>query len=108
MHLLKTNPSNANNLELTTVEIHSSVSYTILSHTWFPNPEDEVLHPDIIGGTAHLKLGFKKIQAALRQSRIDGYDFCWVDTCCIDKSSSAELSEAINSMWRWYEGAQKC
>ena len=32
----------------------------------------------------------------------------WVDTCCIDKRSSAELSEAVNSMYRWYEDAQVC
>ena len=32
----------------------------------------------------------------------------WVDTCCIDKRSSAELSEAINSMWKWYENAEYC
>ncbi|KAL5905981.1 hypothetical protein ACKVV1_010394 [Pyricularia oryzae] len=29
--------------------------------------------------------------------------YVWVDICCIDKTSSAELSEAINSMFRWYE-----
>ncbi|KAG8169133.1 hypothetical protein KVR01_001882 [Diaporthe batatas] len=32
----------------------------------------------------------------------------WVDTCCIDKSSSSELSEAINSMFAWYEEATFC
>lgn len=32
----------------------------------------------------------------------------WIDTCCIDKNSSAELSEAINSMYRWYENATVC
>ena len=32
----------------------------------------------------------------------------WIDTCCIDKSSSAELSEAINSMFRWYRNADVC
>jgi hypothetical protein len=32
----------------------------------------------------------------------------WIDTCCIDKSSSAELSEAINSMFKWYNDAEVC
>jgi hypothetical protein len=32
----------------------------------------------------------------------------WIDSCCIDKSSSAELSEAINSMFKWYENSQVC
>ncbi|KAI1132766.1 heterokaryon incompatibility protein-domain-containing protein [Nemania abortiva] len=36
------------------------------------------------------------------------YDYVWVDTCCIDKSSSAELTEAINSMYDWYAGSRKC
>ncbi|KAH8745626.1 hypothetical protein BGZ57DRAFT_946215 [Hyaloscypha finlandica] len=31
-----------------------------------------------------------------------------VDTCCIDKSNSTELSEAINSMFRWYRNAARC
>jgi hypothetical protein len=35
-------------------------------------------------------------------------EWCWVDTCCIDKSSSAELSEAINSMFKWYEQSIVC
>jgi hypothetical protein len=29
-------------------------------------------------------------------------------SCCIDKTSSAELSEAINSMFRWYKNAAVC
>ncbi|KAK4554900.1 hypothetical protein LTR86_008048 [Recurvomyces mirabilis] len=36
------------------------------------------------------------------------FDWCWIDTCCIDKKSSAELSEAINSMWQWYSNASLC
>lgn len=34
--------------------------------------------------------------------------FIWIDTCCIDKSSSAELSEAINSMWTWCQNGMVC
>ncbi|KAK4461563.1 HET domain-protein, partial [Cladorrhinum samala] len=32
----------------------------------------------------------------------------WVDTCCIDKTSSAELTEAINSMYMWYANSTVC
>ena len=32
----------------------------------------------------------------------------WIDTCCIDRSSSTELSEAINSMFGWYSRAEEC
>ena len=38
----------------------------------------------------------------------DGFDYIWIDTCCIDKTSSAELSEALNSMYRWYQEAEEC
>lgn len=41
-------------------------------------------------------------------ARSQGYQWIWIDTCCIDKSSSAELSEAINSMYCWYERAAVC
>ena len=34
--------------------------------------------------------------------------YFWIDTCCIDKSNSSELQEAINSMFRWYHNAAKC
>jgi hypothetical protein len=35
-------------------------------------------------------------------------DYAWIDTCCIDKTCSAELNEAINSMFKWYEQALMC
>ncbi|KAL2150905.1 hypothetical protein VTH82DRAFT_6003 [Thermothelomyces myriococcoides] len=54
------------------------------------------------------KAGFSKIDYACRQAIKDGYRYVWVDTCCIDKRSSAELSEAINSMFDWYQKAAVC
>ncbi|KAF6809138.1 het domain-containing protein [Colletotrichum sojae] len=54
------------------------------------------------------KKGLSKIQSACRQASRDGYTHIWVDTNCIDKSSSAELSEAINSMFAWYQEAALC
>ncbi|KAI5990178.1 hypothetical protein EDD15DRAFT_2136356, partial [Pisolithus albus] len=30
------------------------------------------------------------------------FQWAWSDTCCIDKDSSAELQEAIGSMFSWY------
>jgi hypothetical protein len=42
------------------------------------------------------------------QAAKDKLEFFWVDTCCIDKSSSTELSEAINSMFKWYQNAERC
>ena len=52
--------------------------------------------------------GFVKIKYACEQAIRDGYEYVWVDTCCINKDSSAELSEAINSMYRWYQSAAVC
>ncbi|KAH8695884.1 hypothetical protein GQ44DRAFT_744463 [Phaeosphaeriaceae sp. PMI808] len=42
------------------------------------------------------------------QAKKDGLEYFWVDSCCVDKTSSAELSDAINSMFRWYQNAAKC
>ena len=52
--------------------------------------------------------GYSKIIHAAEEARGQGCDYIWVDTCCIDKSSSAELQEAINSMYRWYRDAEVC
>ncbi|KAM5546187.1 hypothetical protein V8D89_000313 [Ganoderma adspersum] len=49
-----------------------------------------------------------KIGEACTVARKDGYDYIWIDSCCIDKSSSSELSEAINSMYKWYGHAVVC
>jgi len=51
---------------------------------------------------ARKKAGFTKVEKTCEQAADDGLDHVWIDTCCIDKSSSAELSEAINSMFAWY------
>lgn len=42
------------------------------------------------------------------QAQRDGLHYAWVYTCCIDKRSSSELSEAINSMFNWYSCASVC
>ncbi|KAH0559610.1 hypothetical protein GP486_003875 [Trichoglossum hirsutum] len=81
--------------------------YAILSHTWGADDE-EVTFKDLVEGTGKIKAGYKKIQFCTTQAANDGLQFSWVDTCCIDKSSSMELSEAINSMFRWYHNAAKC
>jgi hypothetical protein len=52
--------------------------------------------------------GATKIQYASSQCKKEGLRYIWIDTCCIDKSSSAELSEAIDSMYGWYEGSVVC
>ena len=78
-------------------------SYAILSHTW---TSGEVSFQDLTQAVAGLgrkdekkKPGWQKIDGLCTRAALDGYRYAWIDTCCIDKSSSAELSEAINSMY---------
>ncbi|RYP59310.1 hypothetical protein DL770_010237 [Monosporascus sp. CRB-9-2] len=69
---------------------------------------EEVTFKDLMDGTGPNKQGYDKIRFCSAQAERDGLDHFWVDTCCIDKSSSAELTEAINSMFQWYYNAAKC
>ena len=52
--------------------------------------------------------GYEKVSKACLVAAADEFDYIWIDTCCIDKTSSAELSEALNSMYRWYQEAEEC
>jgi hypothetical protein len=79
--------------------------YSILSHRWGP---DEVSFQDYEAGTKEFSEGHTKIRRCCALALERGFDWVWIDTCCIDKKSSAELTEAINSMYRWYENAREC
>jgi hypothetical protein len=86
--------------------------YAILSHTW--KEGQEVTYDDIKSqgkitkAHTNTKEGYQKIFFCARQAECDGLRYFWVDTCCIDKSNNTELSEAINSMFCWYQNAVKC
>lgn len=81
--------------------------YAILSHRW---GKEEVSLQELMSEaeTMKSKAGYTKIQNFCALAKRNGHKYGWVDTCNIDKSSSAELSEAINSMFRWYRKAQIC
>ncbi|KAM5355593.1 hypothetical protein ACJ41O_002239 [Fusarium nematophilum] len=81
--------------------------YVILSHTW---GDEEVTFDDWQQPeTSGAKMGWAKITGACEAAaRLDCIDYIWIDTACIDKRSSAELSEAINSMFSWYRDAELC
>ncbi|KAI7215808.1 hypothetical protein KC333_g5238 [Hortaea werneckii] len=84
-------------------------SYAILSHRWYP--DGDILYADLANQhqpEIRNKQGWRKLRYAVDQAERDGYRYVWIDTCCIDKTSSAELSEAINSMFFWYQQAQVC
>ena len=81
--------------------------YAILSHTW-GDEEQEVSFQDITESTGRDKSGYRKIRFCGEQAAVNGLQHFWVDTCCINKPNHTELSEAINSMFRWYQNATKC
>ena len=84
-------------------------AYAILSHTW---GEEEVIYQDLKKGKDKSKTvnkaGWRKIQFCAKQAAVDGLEYFWVDTCCIDKKNAVELGAAINSMFRWYKNAARC
>ncbi|KAH8725319.1 heterokaryon incompatibility protein-domain-containing protein, partial [Phaeosphaeriaceae sp. PMI808] len=81
--------------------------YAILSHTWGVDKE-EVTFADLVKGDGKARRGYEKIRFCGQQAQQDGLQYFWVDTCCIDKTDNAELSQAIRSMFRWYQNATKC
>lgn len=94
------------NFELTTVDEDHPPPYAILSHTWLEG--QEVTYQEMRAGTGRNKTGFNKIRFCGERAVVDGLQYFWVDTCCIDKSNAVELSTAINSMFRWYQRASRC
>ncbi|KAE8332573.1 heterokaryon incompatibility protein-domain-containing protein [Aspergillus sergii] len=81
--------------------------YAILSHTW-GNDEDEVSFRDITEGNTENANWPIKFKGCCERAQKDGFTHAWIDTCCIDKTNSVELGEAINSMFRWYRNASVC
>ncbi|ROW13454.1 hypothetical protein VPNG_04390 [Cytospora leucostoma] len=86
--------------------------YATLSHTWGSSEEEvsfrnmPTLEPENL--ERDRKYGYSKVVNTCRLARRGGLHYAWVDTCCIDKSSSAELTESINSMFCWHENADIC
>lgn len=81
--------------------------YAILSHTWGADA-GEVTFEDLTKGTGKDKPGYEKVRFCGEQAKQDDLEYFWVDTCCINKADFTELSEAINSMFRWYRNAARC
>ncbi|KAK5652093.1 hypothetical protein OQA88_10871 [Cercophora sp. LCS_1] len=80
--------------------------YAILSHRW---GDKELSFQDIQSHRYRLPRSWPtKLEGCRQQAKADGLQYMWVDTCCIDKSSSSELEEAINSMFAWYRSAAVC
>jgi len=91
--------------------------YAILSHTWekdeislqeFQRLTDPDFADDPKTAVGKAKAGFIKIKSCVELAASKGIPYVWVDTCCIDKTSSADLTESINSMYRWYANSKVC
>ncbi|KAG8158545.1 hypothetical protein KVR01_011667 [Diaporthe batatas] len=98
-------------IDVFTLQFHQvpdlgQTKYAILSHTW---GIDEVNYREFCNPEkARSKSSYEKIAKTCQLAASRGLQYVWIDTCCIDKSSSAELTEAINSMFQWYKDAEVC
>ncbi|KAF5590989.1 beta transducin [Fusarium pseudocircinatum] len=88
-------------------------SYAILSHTWISS-KDEITYQDMKTRTGDIKnnvykqMGWSKLKNYCDRASEDGWEWAWMDTCCIDKTNPADTQEAINAMFRWYQRAGVC
>ena len=110
---------------------NADTTYAILSHTWDSGGEQtykepkkiqmrhpphtrSLLRPSGSSMQLHVSSIWKdldlspEIRDACAYARADGFRYIWIDSCCIDKTSSSELSDAINSMYAWYGRADVC
>jgi hypothetical protein len=105
MRLLRTRESDQGKFEIEDMTDYEIPPYAILSHRW---GDEEVTFEDMKGACAATKKGYQKVKKCCELARRRGFKYVWIDTCCIDKMSSVELSEAINSMYQWYQDAEEC
>lgn len=94
-------------LSLSKHEYDKAPPYAILSHTWGAE-DDELTFDDIKSGSGKDKAGYQKVLFCGRRAQEEDLSSFWVDSCCINRPNLTELSEAINSMFRWYSQAMKC
>ncbi|KAH7363971.1 heterokaryon incompatibility protein-domain-containing protein [Rhexocercosporidium sp. MPI-PUGE-AT-0058] len=103
MRLLQYN--NDSDFSLTEVFESEIPKYAILSHRW---EAEEVTFDNLMDDTGKTKTDYKKIRFCGEQARRDRIQYFWVDTCYINKTNNTKLTEAMNSMFRWYRDAAKC
>jgi len=102
---------NTSTLEFSEFFDENIPGYAILSHRWESGDDgrsEEVSYEDFVARRRPSSRGTQKIKNFCHQATTAGYNWGWVDTCCIDKRSSAKLSEAINSMFKWYQRSAIC
>ena len=82
-----------------------SGSYAILSHTW---SDQEVSLQQFFKPESKQLTGYRKIVQCCELARQQQLEYVWIDTYCIYKTNLVELSEAINSMYSWYQKSAVC
>ena len=82
--------------------------YAILSHRWGPTNEEVTYQQLLNTGYRSDSYGCRKIVQCCEIARSRGLDWAWIDTCCIDKTNSSELTESINSIYSWYRQSKEC
>jgi hypothetical protein len=105
---------NVHTLEFRDFHLDNTPPYVVTSHRW---SLDEASYKDILKQKNKDSRGYQKIKNfcsfAARLCRDEHTasemtKWIWIDTCCINQNSSAEVSESINSMWGWYRQASHC
>ncbi|KAM0719563.1 hypothetical protein Q7P37_003693 [Cladosporium fusiforme] len=99
---------NVDSLKLLEFREDEKPSYVAASHRWLA--ETEATFQDVQDRRDTNGEGYRKIEAFAKYIRnnMSHVKWLWIDTCCINKDSTAELSEAINSMFEWYRDAELC
>jgi hypothetical protein len=105
MHLLERLPGDGD-FELTTFDNNPRSPYAILSHTWTAG--EQVTYKELVEGTGKNNSGYVKFRFCGERAAENGLKYFWIDTCCIHKTTSEELSTALNSMFNWYKRATVC
>jgi hypothetical protein len=98
---------NVYSLKLVEFNKDKKPAYAIASHRW---DEHEATFADVRDGQNTSTTGYQKVKdfADYVKTHVQGVDWLWIDTCCINKESAAELSRAINLMFEWYRDADIC
>lgn len=99
---------NVETLQLEELLDYKTPPYAILSHTWGDDAEELTFRDIEEDRTDKPGVGCVKLRGSCQQTKKNGLRYVWIDTCCIDKANLVELSEAINSMFRWYQRASIC
>lgn len=104
--LMMTSPNRSREVAIKNL-VAQKLKYAILSHRWLLDGEatfQTVMENGLLGDSP----GYEKLRKFCVAAEALGCRLAWADTCCINKTSSAELDEAIRSMFKWYRNSAVC